>query len=146
MKKNYRKNIISIILSTQRIHTQEELLEALKLKGIEVTQATLSRDMKSIGAYKFTSAQGEIYYKCEGAGVPETKPGMVKSIDISGQMCVIHCKPGFASAVASLVDESYTEGIMGSIAGDDTVLVILRENAKQGKARESINSILSYNE
>ena len=72
--------------------------------------------------------------------------GMVKDIDISGQMCVIHCKPGFASAVASQLDESFISGIMGSLAGDDTVLVILREDAKKEKIKSAIKDILSYNE
>ncbi|MBQ0094030.1 MAG: hypothetical protein KBS36_05285 [Bacteroidales bacterium] len=146
MKKNYRKNIISLILSTQRIHTQEELLSALKEKGINVTQATLSRDMKDLGAYKFTEAGGEIYYKTAGNSNHEKRQGMVKTIDVSGQMCVIHCKPGFAPAVASLIDESYISGIMGSIAGDDTVLVILREDADRDKIISSIKDILLYNE
>lgn len=146
MKKNYRKNIISLILSTQRIHTQEELLSALKEKGINVTQATLSRDMKDLGAYKFTEAGGEIYYKTAGNSTHEKRQGMVKTIDVSGQMCVIHCKPGFAPAVASLIDESYISGIMGSIAGDDTVLIILREDADRDKIISSIKDILLYNE
>lgn len=146
MKKNYRKQIISLILSTQRIHTQEELLQALKEKGIEATQATLSRDMKDLGAYKFTEAGGEIYYKCTESPANGNKPGMVKGIDVSGQMCVIHCKPGFAPAVASLIDESSIPGVMGSIAGDDTVLAILRENTGGDTIIATIKKILPYNE
>ncbi len=146
MKKNYRKNIITLILSTQRIHTQEELLSALKEKGIVVTQATLSRDIKDLGAYKFTGEGGEIYYKIAGTPTRENRKGMVRAVEVSGQMCVIRCKPGFAPAVASLIDESYIGGIMGSIAGDDTVLVILREDAGREKITSSIKNILSYNE
>lgn len=146
MDKNYRREIIALILSTQKIHTQDDLIKALKKKGMEVTQATLSRDMKEIGAFKFTEPGGDIFYKCSEPKALVPAKGMVKSIDISGQMCVIHCKPGFASAVASQLDESFISGIMGSIAGDDTVLVILREEAKKEKIKSAIKDILSYNE
>lgn len=146
MDKNYRRNIITLTLSSQKVHTQEELISALKNKGINITQATLSRDMKEIGAFKFTEPGGEIYYKCSEPRTLANAKGMVKDIDISGQMCVIHCKPGFASAVASQLDESFISGIMGSIAGDDTVLAILREDAKKEKIKSTIKDILSYNE
>lgn len=146
MDKNYRREIIALTLSTQKIHTQDDLIKALKKKGIEVTQATLSRDMKEIGAFKFTEPGGDIFYKCSEPKALVPSNGMVKDIDISGQMCVIHCKPGFASAVASQLDESFISGIMGSLAGDDTVLVILREDAKKEKIKSAIKDILSYNE
>lgn len=142
MKKNYRRSAILEILTSRRIHTQDELLVALNEKGINVTQATLSRDVKDMGAYKVSDPSGETYYK-----IPENRQqshysGSVKSIEVSDQLCVIHCKPGYASALASMIDGSSIQGVLGTIAGDDTIFVALKGHCDEDEIRKSIKSIL----
>lgn len=127
MNKSSRKSVIADVIKTQKIHTQEDLMHILKAKGYSVTQATLSRDINELGASKATDPiEGQYYVLPE---LPEHNNINVESIDISGQLCVLHAKPGFASAIASVVDHTRIEGIMGSIAGDDTVLVLMKEDA-----------------
>lgn len=127
MNKSSRKSVIADVIKTQKIHTQEDLMYILKAKGYSVTQATLSRDINELGASKATDPiEGQYYVLPE---LPEHNNINVESIDISGQLCVLHAKPGFASAIASVVDHTRIEGIMGSIAGDDTVLVLMKEDA-----------------
>ena len=123
-----RKKVLTGIINSGRIHTQEELVKALEEKGFTVTQATLSRDLKEIGAIKVSDSENGMYYKIPQSNFVRTHLN-VDSIDVSGQICVLHAQPGFASAIASVVDGAHIEGVMGSIAGDDTVLVMLREDA-----------------
>lgn len=128
MNKSSRKSAISDIIRSQKIHTQEDLIHILKTKGYSVTQATLSRDINELGATKATDPVEGQYYVLPAE--PERHSSInVESVDISGQLCVLHAKPGFASAIASVVDHTRIDGVMGSIAGDDTVLVIMKEDA-----------------
>ena len=70
----------------------------------------------------------------------------IEKIDISGQLCVLHSKPGFASAIASVVDSAQIEGVMGTIAGDDTILLLLREDADTELIENSIKAIFNISE
>lgn len=142
MKKNFRRSAIVEILSSSRIHTQDELLVALNAKGINVTQATLSRDVKEMCAYKVSDPSGDSFYKLPENRQSEYNNGTVKSIEVSEQLCVIHCKPGFASAIASVIDSSTIPGILGTIAGDDTIFVALKGHSDENEIKKSINSIL----
>lgn len=147
MKKN-RKDIIAETISSCHVHTQEELANILSSKGINVTQATLSRDIKSLGAVKIPDSVYGIHYS-----LPSTHSKTytnhainVSSIDISGQLCVIKCRPAYASAVADIVDSSGIKGIMGSIAGDDTVLVMLKDNINGKEIEASIRSLFNISD
>ena len=105
--KDNRQAAITSIINSRRIHTQEELADALGEKGHSVTQATLSRDTKELGAIKVPDAYG-FYYKMPSRAVSYNSMNIEK-IDISGQLCVLHSKPGFASAIASVVDSAQIE-------------------------------------
>lgn len=138
-----RKKEIANIISSQKIRTQEELIAALEAKGISVTQATLSRDIKELGAVKAVSPTGTQYYT-----IPTSAPSFkshltAESIEVSGQMCVIKVKPGFASPVAAIVDGAGVEGVMGTVAGDDTVLVILRADCSTEYITRTFKSIFN---
>lgn len=109
--------------------TQEELCKALAEKSVEVTQSTVSRDLRRIGAVKVTNAQGEVIYK-----LPEDAPvlptavtleGLLNTIEFNENMIVLHSTPGSASLVAHKIDDlRETLGIIGTIAGDDTIFVV----------------------
>lgn len=141
-EKSNRKKILAEIIRSSRIHTQEELVNALSQKGIKVTQATLSRDIKEIGAAKVAEAGGGQYYAIPGEQVHKSHL-TAESVTTSGQLCVIRVKPGFASAVASIVDEAGLEGVMGTISGDDTILVMLSIDADDNYVTSTLKTMFN---
>ncbi len=126
--KENRLKVIADILRTQTICSQEELLNALKEKGCAATQATLSRDLREMGVVKVSvGAQYRYVLHASHPTVSHANPATIVSIDATGNLVVVKTGPGFAAAVASIIDASVLSAdIMGTIAGDDTVLVIMR--------------------
>ncbi|NLU50502.1 MAG: arginine repressor [Syntrophomonadaceae bacterium] len=120
-------------VSNQRIETQEELCEELRKKGFDVTQATISRDIKELKLVKIPDRQGYRYALPEKSGHRYSYDRMkrlfadaVVSVEHNEYMIVIKTLPGTAHAVASTIDNSELEGILGTVAGDDTILVVLK--------------------
>lgn len=143
-KKNRHKIIKEVILSNE-ISSQEALLNILTDKGIDITQATLSRDIKELKIVKVPSVSGNYIYQFSDAFVnmgEDTTPlsnfGFV-SIEFSGQLAVIKTRPGYAMAIAGEIDNKANDTVLGTVAGDDTILIIPRE----GMRREDILSSLS---
>lgn len=140
-----RKSVVAGIINSRKIHTQEELIEALSEKGIVVTQATLSRDIKELGAIKASDPRDGFYYKIPSKPVANTHIN-VESIEVSGQLCVLHCHPGFGSAIATLIDRTQIDGIMGTIAGDDTILVMMRADAASDEVSATLRAMFNISE
>ena len=123
------------IISTTNVETQEQLLEALEAAGFHATQATISRDIKelrivkeltSFGTYRYTTATSEV------SGTFSTKLNTifrqcVTRFDYAQNMVVIHTLPGLASAAASAVDAMNMGVVVGTLAGDDTVFIVMRD-------------------
>ncbi|MBQ9339806.1 MAG: ArgR family transcriptional regulator [Paludibacteraceae bacterium] len=137
MTRQERLRIITQILNAQVITSQDQLTYALKQQGIITTQATLSRDLRDLRAEKKVLPNGSIKYVIPANPVVEKRVlGLdsdiarlsIRSIDFCGQFGVVKTKPGFANAVAYDIDDRGSEYILGTIAGDDTILVIPREN------------------
>jgi len=110
--------------------TQEDLVKALKQKKFAVTQSTISRDLRKIGAIKTSNSEGETIYKLPDASadlplnVSHTLGGLLVDIVSNDSMVVIHTTPGSASLVARHLDNMRTAlGILGTIAGDDTIFL-----------------------
>lgn len=146
-KKRSRLQVISEILRSTVVGSQEELLQLLVERECEVTQATLSRDLKllkvaktplSNGAYKYVLPS---YNKPLNIGTYGTLQahGALISLEFSGQLAVVKTKPGYASAIAWDIDNKADDKVLGTIAGDDTILIIPRE----GVAREEIYEVLN---
>lgn len=134
MKTN-RLEAIKKLVSDNKIQNQEDLQSMLKGVGFDVTQATLSRDLRELHIVKVHDTRAGYYYELpqEGASASFLRPSSfsidsVKSIEFASSHAVIKTYPGFADAVASVIDDNVRNGIMGTIAGDDTVLLILRDN------------------
>ena len=140
--KNDRKSAVEEIINSSKIHTQEELVAALAGMGISTTQATLSRDIKELGAFKVADSDSSFYYKIPPVQASQNHLSIEK-IELSGQLCVLHSQPGFASAVASLLDRTGINGVMGTIAGDDTVLVMLRDDVNVEEVGSVIRSMFN---
>ena len=127
---------ITSILNAHVITNQEQLTKALRQQGIDVTQATLSRDLHDLCAEKKVLPDGTVKYVVPANPVVEKKVlGMdseiarlsIRSIDFCGQFAVVKTRPGYANAVAYDIDDRGSAYILGTIAGDDTILVIPRE-------------------
>lgn len=149
MKANRQNNIIDIITS-QTICTQEELAKALKEKGIEVTQATISRDVKELGLVKIPTEANLYQYALpsdnSGSGpvsrLHKVFRDSVINIDYSENIIVIRTLIGNAQAVAACLDYSEQEEVLGTLAGDDTILVIVKPKTAVDKVYQSLARLL----
>ena len=139
--RNARQAKILEILDRNRVTSQVQLSELLLAEGIDITQATLSRDLDELGAKKVRPrAGGRAYYtvgsEAESLEAAHSGPReklrrmieeLVVSVDYSGQIAVVRTPPGAAQYLASYIDRVGLEQVVGSIAGDDTVFVLARE-------------------
>lgn len=135
--KTQRHAAILRVVRDRRIESQDELRQALADEGFVVTQATLSRDIRELGLAKLADPGGGAYYAHphRGAVRPELSqvlPALLVSIDAVGPFLVLKTASGSAGAVTEALDQAGWSEIMGTIAGDDTVLVITR-NPRQRK-------------
>ena len=127
-----RAKAISLI-QAGLIHSQSDLVKQLKKAGFPVTQATASRDLEEIGAVRGRSASGESVYKISNTddeSISRTMPvpsDLIISVEASGNLAVVRTPPGGAQLLASSLDHSGISEIIGTIAGDDTVLVVSRK-------------------
>ncbi len=119
------------IVRDQRIESQDGLREALAAEGVRVTQATLSRDIRELGLAKLVDPQGGSYYANPNEGSLRPDLGQVLqtllvSVEGTGPIIVIKTATGGAPAVAAAVDQAGWKEIIGTLAGDDTLLIIAR--------------------
>ena len=127
-----RAKAISLI-KAGLIHSQSDLVNQLKKAGFVVTQATASRDLEEIGAVRGRSHSGESVYMISDSdeeSIARTMPvpsGLIISVEASGNLAVVRTPPGGAQLLASSLDHSGISEIIGTIAGDDTVLVVSRK-------------------
>ncbi|MDR1780993.1 MAG: ArgR family transcriptional regulator [Tannerella sp.] len=135
--KEQRLQAICQTVRDETIRSQDDLLKALNIRGYNVTQATLSRDMKQLKIIRMPDADGlYVYAAPETAPTDEMKP---LQIEFSGQLAVVKTRPGYAMGIASDIDAHALNEILGTIAGDDTILVIPRE----GFSREQVTNALA---
>jgi transcriptional regulator of arginine metabolism len=126
--------LVHNILHTEKIHSQEELLKRLEKEGVEVTQATLSRDLKFLGVARVPDSSGEYVYTVDPPAeftpdpfVRDDMRRQIVSIDFSANLAVIKTKMGHAPGIAFGIDQLKIRNVIGTVGGDDTLLVVLRE-------------------
>jgi transcriptional regulator of arginine metabolism len=128
------------VVRERRIESQDELREALTSEGIVVTQATLSRDIRELGLAKLADPQGAYYAHPHRAALrpdlAQVLPALLVSVDGVGPLLVLKTASGSAGAVTEAIDQAGWGEVMGTIAGDDTVLVITRSQ----RLRQSVAS------
>ncbi|WP_408899353.1 arginine repressor [Nocardioides sp. R1-1] len=145
MTKSARQAIVVELLETREVRSQPELADLLGERGVHVTQATLSRDLLELDAVKVRSASGALVYAVPAEGgnrAPVTGEGagahhrlsrlateLLVSAEASANLVVLRTPPGAAQFLASAIDKVELADVLGSIAGDDTVLVIGRDPA-----------------
>ena len=133
--KSQRQAKIMEIISTTNVETQEQLLAALQEAGFTGTQATISRDIKELRIVKELTSLGTYRYTTAAREVPTTFSGRLNTIfrecvtnfDYAQNLIVIHTLPGLANAAASALDSMNMSVVLGTIAGDDTVFVVMRD-------------------
>lgn len=150
MKAKRQQEILRII-EEQDVETQEQLLAELKSRGVESTQATISRDIKelhlvkeltSYGAYKYTVSERKMSLNFAGRLRTIFKEG-VTSFDAAQNIVVLKTMPGLASAAGAAIDGMEISELLGSLAGDDTVVLIMRTNEAAVSLCNEIHKMLS---
>jgi transcriptional regulator of arginine metabolism len=125
MNKSYRQGQILKFIRARRLHTQEDLARALRAVGVRATQVTLSRDIRELGLVKTPDGYAQV------ASEPASRPDVetlarefVQDIRVAQNLLVLRTSPGHANSVAVALDHADWPDIAGTIAGDDTVLVV----------------------
>ena len=134
--KSQRQAKILEIISNKNIETQEQLLAELQAEGFRGTQATISRDIKELRIVKELTSFGTYRYTTASREVPNSFSGRLNTIfrecvtnfDYAQNIIVIHTLPGLANAAASALDAMNMSVVLGTIAGDDTVFIVMRDN------------------
>ncbi len=149
--KGKRQQEILDIIAKYEVETQEQLLDHLRERGIETTQATISRDIKQLhlvkelaggGIYKYAVSQHKTALSFAGRLRTIFREG-VTSFDVAQNIVVLKTMPGLANAAAAAIDGMDIQDMVGSLAGDDTAILILRTNEAAEEFCEEIREMLS---
>ena len=148
MKKNRQEKLLEII-ARYDIDTQDELIERLREHGFETTQATISRDIRELKIVKMTNGKGSYRY------ILPKQPGQqsdfkfnaaliesIVQVDQSGNLIVLKTYPGLAQAVGAGIDGMHEPQVLGCVAGDDTILVVLRDEESAKLIAEKLQDLL----
>lgn len=150
MKGTRQAEILKIIESTD-VETQEQLLDALRRRGFSATQATISRDIKQLHLVKEQTRAGHYRYtKSERKHTPDLAGRLrtifkesVTSFDVAQNIVVVNTMPGLASAACSALDAMDIDQMVGTLAGDDTALLIMRNNEAAADFCSEIHKMLN---
>ena len=148
--KKQRLSVIEDILQKEVIRSQDDLQKSLTDRGFKVTQATLSRDIRQLKIVKTQDREGRYIYILPEMTLKEPRlptPLFDEStVEFSGNLAVIKTRPGYAMGIASDIDEQAPDEILGTIAGDDTILVIPREGYARVQVEEALTRFLKNKE
>ena len=152
-EKQSRIEAIKMLIATHKISSQDELAGLLRRSGFQITQTTLSRDLKRLKVVKTTTTDGqyqyilpdnETYKRIDSSSrVREMmQQGGFVSLQFTGNMAVMKTIPGYAAMIASNIDNSHLEQIVGTIAGNDTIFIALSDNADHEKVKQNLTIII----
>ena len=141
-----RRRAVRELIAGGNIGSQEQLLQRLLARGHRTTQATLSRDLKALKVGKLPDGRGGYTYafrdQLDQAGSDSNLQSVFmhgyRSIAFSGNLAVVHTLPGHGASVAFALDKLQVEGIIGTVAGDDTILAVLAEGTTPAAARRAL--------
>lgn len=144
-----RRALIARLLASRRFSNQEELVKALRRSGVPVTQATLSRDLRALGVSKRPDASGHTAYALPAPAAElldrERQSldlrAFVNEVRVAGNLAVVRTPPGHANAVARAIDLAELAGVVGSVAGDDTVLIVAAGPAAARSVRRHLEAL-----
>ena len=147
--KSERQNRILELVKKYEIETQEEMMERLRSEGFAVTQATVSRDLKELklaktltgrGTYKYCVSHGRVH--AGNLHLGNAMADSVLHIEHSMNNVVIKTYPGLAQAVASAIDSMNLEGFLGCVAGDDTIIIITRDEESSAELSRTLTELM----
>lgn len=148
MKKS-RQKLITDLVEAYSIGTQEELLAMLAERGYDVTQATVSRDVKELRLTKTLDDKGDYRYTVEKNATDDTVSKFnsifsesVISTDYAGHMCVVRCYAGLAQAACAAFDSMNFNQVLGTLAGDDTIFILCKDEKDASIITATINKML----
>lgn len=145
--KKQRQHLVAKIVEQQLVHNQAQLVELLAAEGIKATQATVSRDLDDLGAIKVRVPGGESAYAIPELPKEQIAPedhlrrvcgDWVVEVDYSANLVVIRTPPGSAHVVASALDRAGLPDMVGTVAGDDTIIVVVAEKVGGAAMTERI--------
>lgn len=144
--KNQRHELILEIINSQPVATQEMLIELLAQRGVHTTQATLSRDIQQLSLVKQRDADGNYRYTFPQSVAEEKNlfAEAVLSVDYAMNTIVLKCRAGMAQGTCVAIDSVNHEGVVGTIAGDDTIFILVRSEADAKKLSRKFRSELFY--
>lgn len=144
-----RQAIIREIVEKQNVQTQEELAEALRARGMVVTQATVSRDIKEMHLLKVLADNGNYRYATMEKGDSVMNDRLIRmlsdsviEISSANNLIVIHTLPGSAHVAAEAIDSLKWQEVLGTIAGDNTILAIIRCNEEVDEVVRRFHSLI----
>lgn len=150
MKKS-RQKLITDLVEAYSIGTQEELLAMLAERGYDVTQATVSRDVKELRLAKTLDDKGDYRYTVEKNATDDTVSKFnsifsesVISTDYAGHMCVVRCYAGLAQAACAAFDSMNFNQVLGTLAGDDTMFILCKDEKDASVITATINKMLKF--
>ncbi len=153
MTKRARQGMILDLIAEQEISTQTALSKALAEAGYDVAQTTVSRDLAELGVVKVRASSGALVYATPGTTDQDQLEALsvifqrwVMSLEHSGNVVVVRTPNGFADPVSQAIDESKHPGVLGTIAGENTVLVISVEGTSGGDLRRELASLAGLDE
>ncbi len=139
--------ILKEVIRENKVSSQEELSALLEQRGLSVAQATLSRDIREMRISKMHDESG-YFYQLPQAGSPRSiflesisTADSIESLEFSGTMAVLKTKPGHANMIAAIIDGSHLREILGTLAGDDTILLIIRERFSHLSVTRSLGQL-----
>jgi len=146
-----RRQVLRDVLRDEPAGSQEALLRALGRKGYRTAQSTLSRDLREIGAVRVRTASGAFRYQVPAAGPSPAAPreklralfrGLVSAVKGTGPLVLVKTSPGNAAGIAVLIDALDHPHILGTVAGDDTVLVVADGEDKRRAVEKEFHDLL----
>lgn len=151
MSRNRRLTALTRLIGDRPFSSQEELATALGRAGYEVTQATLSRDLRSLGAGKRPGPNGKAIYELPGPAAETLDRdrqlidlrSFVNEVRVAQNLMVVRTPPGHAHGVGRAIDLADYEGVIGTVAGDDTILVIAEDAPAARRLKKHLDSIAS---
>jgi len=141
--KNRRQQLILQAVEQGAVSTQEQILAYLRAHGEEAAQATVSRDIKVLGLRKSAGPGGRTAYEMPQSSLESARRravlgSSILSVDGAGNIACIRCVAGMAQGVCASLDANPPEGVVGSIAGDDTIFLLCRGEEEMRRVREEI--------
>jgi transcriptional regulator of arginine metabolism len=146
--KRQRQQAIRDLVARAHLRSQEEIRERLEALGYAATQSTISRDLEELGLVRVRDGAGRLRYALpDQAGGPQAVPvrallaEFALSVEVSGNVVLVKTPPGAANAVAEGLDRGGVDGVLGTVAGDNTILIVAREGTPGSKVAAALRDL-----